>query len=170
MKNIYLCGFMGCGKTSVAKIISKKLKLKLIDTDIEIQKAKNMNIFEIFQKHGEQFFRNLETEILKDLQNSSDCVISTGGGTLLGRPENANLARSSGNVVFLKTPFEICWERIKNSQRPLIFQKTMSDIKRLFNEREKKYQHIANMCLINDKSSSFCAKKLILLIKNRGIL
>ena len=77
MKNIYLCGFMGCGKTSVAKIISKKLKLKLIDTDIEIQKAKNMNIFEIFQKHGELYFRNLETELLKDLQSSSDCRASS---------------------------------------------------------------------------------------------
>ena len=170
MKNIYLCGFMGCGKTTVAKIISKKLKLKLIDTDIQIQRAKNMNIFEIFQKHGEQYFRNLETEILKDLQSSSDCVISTGGGMLLGRPENANLALAGGNVVFLKTPFETCWERIKNSQRPLIFQKNMGDIKRLFDEREKKYQRIASVCVINDKSSIFCAKELIRLIKNKNML
>ncbi len=170
MKNIYLCGFMGCGKTSVAKIISKKLKLKLIDTDIEIQRAKNMNIFEIFQKHGELYFRNLETELLKDLQSSSDCVVSTGGGMLLGRPENANLALAGGNVVFLKTPFEICWERIKNSQRPLVVQKSMGDIKRLFDEREKKYQRIANVCLINDKSSSFCAKELIRLVKSKNIM
>ena len=170
MKNIYLCGFMGCGKTSVAKMISKKLKLKLIDTDIEIQKAKNMNIFEIFQKHGERFFRNLETEILKDLQNSSNCVISTGGGTLIECPENANLARLGGNVVFLKTPFEICWERIKNSQRPLILGKTMNDIERLYEKREKKYQRIAEIVAINNKSSDFCAKELMQMIKKGEIL
>ena len=89
---------------------------------------------------------------------------------LLGRPENANLALAGGNVVFLKTPFETCWERIKNSQRPLIFQKNMGDIKRLFDEREKKYQRIASVCVINDKSSIFCAKELIRLIKNKNML
>ena len=61
MKNIYICGFMGCGKSLVSKIIAKKLKVNCIDTDTKIKQSQNMQIHEIFEKYGESYFRQLES-------------------------------------------------------------------------------------------------------------
>ena len=169
MNNIYLCGFMGCGKSLTAKFISKKLKLNLIDTDIQIEKAKNMNILEIFQKHGESYFRHLETEILKDLQKVRNSVISTGGGMFANNVENAKLARSNGMIVFLETPFEICWNRIKNSNRPLILGNDINNVKRLYIKRQKIYRRVANVSIINDNSSTVCANEVVRLIQNENM-
>ena len=152
---------MGCGKTLTAKFISEKLKLNLIDTDFEIEKAKNMNIFEIFQKYGESYFRHLETEILKSLQEVCNSVIATGGGIFVENDENSKLAKSNGTIVFLDTPFEICWNRIKNSNRPLIFNNSVDNVKRLYKKRQKIYRRVADISIINPKSSIACANELI---------
>ena len=79
-KNLVLLGMMGSGKSIIGNLISKKLKLKFIDIDNVIEKEANMNIAEIFSKKGENFFRNLEEKITIKSLESSNVVISLGGG------------------------------------------------------------------------------------------
>ncbi len=166
MKNIYLCGFMGSGKSAIGRLISKRQGLKHIDSDREIEKLKDMKIPEIFKKYGENYFRKLETDFLKSLKDSENLVISTGGGMMINK-ENAKIAKSNGIIVLLEIPFDLCWERIKNSNRPLVVNNKKDKIKTIYDERQKMYRLNANIAVSNDKSSSLCANKIISLIKFR---
>ena len=100
MKNIVLCGFMGCGKTTLAKSLAKQFNFELIDTDEEIVKAEDRSIAEIFEKEGEPYFRALETELIKRLAQKENCVISLGGG-LAGNEKNHPYLKEAGTVVLL---------------------------------------------------------------------
>lgn len=168
MKNIYVCGFMGCGKSLVSKIIAKKLKINRIDTDRQIQQLKNMKTHEIFEKYGEYYFRQLENDLLKRLKHTNNSIIATGGGMLISNSENAKIAKSNGIIIFLETPFELCWSRIKNSNRPLILNKNMDDVRKLYEERQKQYRKISNVAILNNKSSIHCANKIISIFKRRN--
>ena len=83
--------------------------------------------------------------------------------------ENAKLARSNGMIVFLETPFEICWNRIKNSNRPLILGNDINNVKRLYIKRQKIYRRVANVSIINDNSSTVCANEVVRLIQNENM-
>lgn len=168
MKNIYICGFMGCGKSLVSKIIAKKLNVNCIDTDTKIKQSQNMQIHEIFEKYGESYFRQLESELLKSLQNTNHSIIATGGGTLIGNKTNAKIAKSNGIIVFLETPFELCWNRIKDSKRPLITNNNMDDVRHLYEERQQQYREISNIAVLNNKSLIYCANRIINIIKKRN--
>ena len=168
MKNIYICGFMGCGKSLVSKIIAKKLKVNCIDTDTKIKQSKNMQIHEIFEKYGESYFRQLESELLKSLQNTNNSIIATGGGTLISNRENAKIAKSNGIIIFLETPFELCWSRIKDSKRPLITNNSVNDVRHLYEKRQPQYKEISNIAVLNNKSSIYCANRIITIIKKRN--
>lgn len=168
MKNIYICGFMGCGKSLVSKIIAKKLKINRIDTDMQIQQSTNMQIHDIFVKYGESYFRKLESELLNTLKNTSNSVISTGGGMLINNSENAKVAKSNGIIIFLETPFELCWNRIKDSKRPLITNSSMSDVRRLYEKRQQQYRKISNIAILNNKSSIYCANQIISIVRKRN--
>lgn len=168
MRNIYVCGFMGCGKSLVSKIIAKKLKINLIDTDRKIQQSKNMPIHEIFAKYGESYFRKLENELLYSLKNTNNSIVATGGGMLISNSENVKVAKSNGIIIFLETPFEICWNRIKNSKRPLVTNSNMSDVHYLYEERQQQYRKISNIAVLNNKSSIYCANRIINIIKKRN--
>ena len=76
MKNIVLCGFMGCGKTTLAKRLARRFNMNLIDTDEEIVRAEGRTIAEIFETDGETYFRALETELIKKLAKQENCVVS----------------------------------------------------------------------------------------------
>ena len=79
-KIIFIVGLMGSGKTSVGKILAKKIGRQFFDTDQEIIRNENLNISQIFDKHGENYFRELEYKVLTKLKNNSESIISTGGG------------------------------------------------------------------------------------------
>ena len=98
-KNIILCGFMGCGKSTVGKQLSERMGMKFIDTDSYIEQKEGMTISEIFAEKGEDYFRSLELEVCKELSNLHAAVISTGGGTLL-KDKNVKAIKKNG-VVFL---------------------------------------------------------------------
>lgn len=168
MNNIYVCGFMGCGKSLISKIIARRLKINLIDTDEQIQQLKNMLINEIFEKYGELYFRKLESELLEKLNKVHNSIISTGGGMLISNSENAKIAKSNGIIVLLETPFELCWNRIKHSSRPLIKNKSIINIKNLYEQRQQQYRKISNIAVLNNKSSIYCANKIISIIKRRN--
>jgi len=120
MKNIILTGFMGTGKTAVAKELSSLLNLKMVDIDNEIEKAEGITINEIFERYGESKFRDIETEMIKKISPEKNLIISTGGGVVL-REENIRMLKENGIIICLIASPETIFERTKNnSDRPLL--------------------------------------------------
>ena len=101
MKNLYLIGFMGAGKSTIAKVLAKKCPAKRIEMDQLIEEQQGMAITDIFAAHGENYFRDLETELLRSFSESTGYVVSCGGGSVL-RDENAALMKENGCIVFLR--------------------------------------------------------------------
>ncbi len=135
---VFLCGFMGCGKSTIGKILAKKLGREFIDLDDFIEKREGMTIPEIFAQKGEPFFREQETKALSELPQSVG-VIATGGGTLL-KKENGDLAKSLGTAVFIDAPFELCYERIKGDpHRPIAASSTREQLLERFEQRRPLY-------------------------------
>lgn len=138
MKSIYLCGFMGCGKSHVGRILSKKLNMPLVDLDDYIVKKEKLTIPEIFDQKGEPYFRQLEAECLKEL--SDGYIVATGGGTLINN-DTAEYAKAHGTSVFLDATFPVCYGRIKNdTNRPLVTKNTKEQLEEIFNTRRQIYR------------------------------
>lgn len=119
--NVILIGYMGSGKTSVGECLSKCLTYHFRDTDQLLERKAGDTINHIFATKGEEYFRNLETELLKELNdNLEHTVLSTGGGLPL-REQNASLLRKMGYVVFLKASKQTIIKRITgDTTRPLL--------------------------------------------------
>lgn len=119
--NIVLIGYMGSGKSSVGRYISKTYGYDFLDTDAYIEDRAGMPIKEIFAVKGEEYFRKLETEMLNELkENLSNTVVSTGGGMPL-RKENSEILKQIGNVFFLSAEADTIYKRVKdNNERPLL--------------------------------------------------
>lgn len=140
--NIVLTGFMGAGKTTVGKLLARRLNLKLVDTDREIEKKTGMDIFNIFDKYGEERFREIETGVVEEVAELSNCVIVTGGGIILRR-ENIERLRRNGVVVYLHAEPDVISKRvIRDKSRPLL-QSTepLEKIKELMNIRKPFYEN-----------------------------
>jgi len=120
MKNIILVGFMGTGKTTIAAKLSHRLKMNYISIDDLIQKKENRTINEIFTKSGEDYFRNVESEIVRDVAEMENAVVDTGGGVVL-REQNMDLLSANGTVICLTAEPEVIMERTKKyKHRPLL--------------------------------------------------
>lgn len=118
--NIVLIGFMGSGKTSVGQELSKLLEMDFIDTDNLIIEKTGMTINEIFQSQGEDYFRGLETETIKDLRSRTNTIISCGGGVVLNS-ENIRNLQENGKLIWLKARPEEIHKRISHDKtRPLL--------------------------------------------------
>ncbi len=132
--NIYLCGFMGCGKTTIGKLLAKEFDYSFIDLDEYITEKTGKSILEIFEQHGEQYFRRLETSSIAELTNNN-LVISTGGGALVSI-SNATKAKHHGRIIFINTSFNICFARISGDQkRPLAKNKSKAELYDLYKKR-----------------------------------
>ena len=119
-KNIYLIGFMGAGKSCVSRAMAGKYGFREIDTDEMIVSREGMPIAQIFEKKGEDYFRDAETAVLKEAAAGKAAVISCGGGVIL-REQNRRLMRESGEVILLSAKPETIYERVKNAKhRPLL--------------------------------------------------
>ena len=114
-RNIVLIGMPGSGKTTLGKLLAETLGRELVDTDAEIVKAAGMPIAEVFQAHGEAYFRDLETQVIRDLSQTGGKVIATGGGAVL-RQENVDALKMNGVIVFLDRPLE---DLLPTEDRPL---------------------------------------------------
>lgn len=136
---VFLCGFMGCGKSTSGKLAAKKMGCGFCDTDDLIVRTLDMSIPDIFEQKGEQFFRKTEAEIVKSLCGKT-IVAACGGGAMLN-PETAKAARDAGAaVVFLDVPFDICYERISGDEnRPIAAKSTREELLELFNNRRSAY-------------------------------
>ena len=139
--NIILIGMMGAGKSTVGIELSKSLtNYKLIDIDSEIEKHENMKISEIFENFGEEHFRQIETNFLKEICKNNNQIIATGGG-IFEREENRNILKTCGTVYYLKASAETLFNRIKNqTHRPLLKNGFGAEnIKNILSNREENY-------------------------------
>jgi len=120
LRNIFLVGPMGSGKTAVGKRLARRLRLRFVDSDLEIERRTGADITLIFEKEGEAGFRVRESAVILDLVTLPGLVISTGGGAIL-LPENRAALQSSGTVVYLETSVARQAERVRRSvHRPLL--------------------------------------------------
>lgn len=116
---IYLVGFMGAGKTTVAKALGRRLGWRVEDIDERIEARERRPIAAIFAQHGEPYFRNLERQVLAELIAARDTVVATGGGTFV-EPDNRALMLADGTVVWLDLPLADVIERVPvDGRRPL---------------------------------------------------
>jgi shikimate kinase len=119
-KNIFLVGFMGAGKSTVGRILARKLGWRYCDADKVIETKCGKTVSEIFSSDGELRFRDLESETIESLAGKERQVVATGGGAVM-RGENMRAMKRGGVTVYLKAPMGVIWERIRHSKaRPLL--------------------------------------------------
>ena len=141
MKNIYLVGFMGTGKTAVGEILDRDLSEDFIEMDAMIAEREGMSVVDIFATKGEAYFRQCEQALLSELASQEGLVVSCGGG-LMCRQENIKILRESGTVILLTAAKEVIYARIKTDEhRPLLnVDNPLEKIKTLLEERMPYYQ------------------------------
>ncbi len=158
-KTVFLCGFMGCGKSTVGKVAAGMLGVQFVDLDEFIEQQQEMSIPVIFSKKGEEFFRDCETKAIKDFDGKG-AVVATGGGALL-REENAEAAQAAGVVIFIDTDFETCYERIKDDpHRPIAYNSIKQQLKDRFEQRRPLYQAHSQFTIDGALSPAMMAKQI----------
>lgn len=159
MKPIYLCGFMGCGKSHIGRLLSEKLSAKFIDLDKHIEDVEGMSIPDIFKEKGEDYFRKREADCIKSFKEG--VVVATGGGALL-REETALFAKDNGTVIFINTAFDTCYSRIKGDKhRPLAVNSTKEQLQELFDKRFPIYQKNSDYSIDGEKTDIEIAQAII---------
>lgn len=120
VRPVVLVGMPGCGKSAVGAALAQRLGVPFRDSDAEIEAAANLGIADIFDRWGEDFFREKEAQVLSRLLDGAPCVLSTGGGAFL-RPRNRALIAERGIAVWLKADLDLLWERVRRKDtRPLL--------------------------------------------------
>lgn len=163
MKNIFLIGFMGSGKSTIAKVLSEKLGVAQVEMDEMIVKEQGMPITEIFEKYGEEHFRDIETDLVRRLQELDGVVVSCGGGAVL-REENREIMKKSGCIVLLTAKPETILERVKHStNRPVLNgHMNVEYITELMEKRRACYETAADYVVATDgkKREEICEEIL----------
>ena len=154
--NIVLIGFMGAGKSTIAGMMHEAFSMEVIEMDQVIADQQGMSIPEIFEKYGEEYFRDLETNLLIDMQDRQNVIISCGGGVAL-RERNVKEMKKNGKVVFLTASPETILERVKDdNDRPLLNgHKNVEYISRMMETRRPKYEAAADFIISTDGKSSY---------------
>lgn len=149
--NIVLIGFMGAGKTTVSDYLSTMFAMEVVEMDQVIAEREGMSIPDIFATYGEEYFRNRETELLMEMQQHKNAVISCGGGAAL-RKENVVEMKKNGRVVLLTASPETIYERVKDStDRPVLNgNKNVGYITDLMEKRREKYEAAADVVIRTD--------------------
>lgn len=159
-ERIAIIGFMGSGKSTIGKLLAKRLGKSFLDLDEEIQKETGMSIRQIFEKFGEDHFRKLETIALKKATNVGQVVVSCGGG-IVEKSENLRILNENFFVVFLDVPFEECYRRIYGDRNRPKLDANVEQLKLLFNKRKNLYQKVANLTYNVGKDSEQSAAENI---------
>lgn len=154
MNNIYLIGFMGAGKSTVARRLAELTGAQRIEMDQWIEEQQKEKITDIFSKYGEEYFRDLETELLKSLVKQQNLIVSCGGGSVL-RDENARLMKEAGRIILLSATAETVYERVKHSTNRPILNGNMSVeyIRELLEKRRARYESVADEMIVTDQKT-----------------
>jgi len=152
--NLALIGYRGTGKSTIARIISKKTGLPLVNLDAAIVERAGMSIPEIVEKHGWDRFRELETETLLAVSSEDSRILDCGGGIIL-KPENREQLKASAKVVWLVAGIDAIIERIKgDDQRPSLTGKSFTEeVKEVLDQREPLYKESADYVVHTDAMS-----------------
>lgn len=162
-----MCGFMGSGKTTVGKCLAKLSGRRFADMDEYIEKSCGMTVTEIFSVYGEDEFRKREREACRRLAMEQNLVIATGGGAMTF-PENVEIMKKTGDIVFLDVPIEIILNRLQNdSTRPLLAGSDRKEAaKILFEKRLPLYRAAADIIVDGTKEASEVARIILEQLKN----
>lgn len=166
--NIILIGFMGSGKTSVGIRLSYFLKQTMIDTDKWIERRQQMSVSDLFALKGEEAFRVMETDCLKELIRTVDQQIISVGGGLPMREENHGLLKTLGKVVYLRVTPEVVYKRLKSdTTRPLLqVENPMERIRELLGVRAPVYEACADVVVdVSDKTFEQIIKEIARAVK-----
>lgn len=150
-EHIFMIGFMGVGKTSTSRSLSKKLGVKEIDTDAMIVENEGRSISEIFEKDGEEYFRSVETGMIDRIADMKPCIVSCGGGMVM-RDVNVQKMKKIGKIVLLTATPETIFEHVRYStNRPLLNgNMNIPYIAKLMEAREPKYKAAADIVIETD--------------------
>lgn len=153
--NIFLIGFMGTGKSTVSKELKKMLSMECMEMDDMIVERQGMPISEIFEKHGEDYFRDIESGLLVELKEKNNVIVSCGGGVVVRR-ENIGHMKDSGTVVLLSATPQTVYERVKNNTgRPILNgNMNVEYIAELVEKRREKYEKAADIVIVTDGKST----------------
>lgn len=166
-KNIILIGFMGCGKSTFGKKISKEIGYAFIDMDTYIERQEGCSISEIFATKGEECFRQLESNLVEKLSGEGGYIISTGGG-VVKNPKNIEKFKENGVIVYLKSSPERIYRNVKSDNtRPLLaVEDKMARILELLKEREPLYKKYSDVTVdVSNGSISNITKQIISIVE-----
>lgn len=134
---LYLVGFMGAGKTTVARLLGRRLGWRPVDIDERIEQREGRRVSTIFAAKGEPYFRQVERQVLRDLLPERNVIVSTGGGTFVD-PENRSMMLADGQVIWLDVPLATVIDRVPpDGRRPLASDR--EQMKQLFESRQIAY-------------------------------
>ncbi|MCC2643521.1 MAG: aroK [Nitrospira sp.] len=154
--NLVLIGYRGTGKSTVGRLLARALHRDLVSTDAEIVKQAKLSIPEIVKQFGWDHFRDLESAVCRDFAARNELIIDTGGGAIL-RPENVELLRRTGTLVWLTATVETITRRIGgDTQRPSLTgtQSFTEEIRHVLTERTPKYEAAADHIIQTDGASA----------------
>lgn len=146
-QRIYIVGMPGAGKSTLGKYLAHALKWDFVDADRVLEKKCGASISWIFELEGESGFRTRESTQLQELSQLARSVISTGGGVILA-PENRDVMKKTGIVLYLRASFDTLFERVaRDDSRPLLAQNTEQNLRQLLEFREPIYQELADITI-----------------------
>lgn len=165
-KPIVLCGFMGCGKTTVGKIISKRTNLDFIDMDSYIEEKEGCTVKEIFDRHGEDYFRDIEHQSCIELAERKNCIISSGGGSMIFE-RNVRALEKKALIVYLSVPLDDIKYRLRNDKKRPLLQRPDKDeaMAKLYYAREPLYMAAARFVIRPGRNPGATAEKIIDILK-----
>lgn len=149
-----LIGFMGVGKTTVSKVLSKELNMPEVDMDAYIVKREKMEISDMFETYGEQYFRKVETDCLIEIQKEKGRIVSCGGGVVV-KDENIEYMKAGGVILLLTATPRTVYERVKDStNRPILNgHMNVEYIEELMNKRKARYLEVADIVISTDNKN-----------------
>ncbi len=138
-KSLVLTGMMGVGKSTIGRLLAKRLKVKFIDVDKIIEKKERKSIKRIFDESGEKYFRKIEEKITLKILNNKKGIIALGGGAFINEIIREKVLKSSISV-WLKVDLDELIKRYKNNRRPLLNKRKLdTDVKKIYQSRKKIY-------------------------------
>ena len=148
MNNIILCGFMGCGKSTVGRNIARKTGRRFIDMDRFIEQRANATVSELFAERGEEGFRELEHEACIELSNMRNLIVAAGGGALTFQ-RNVDVFRGKDKIVLLDVPLRTIRYRLRNDKKRPLLQRPDKDkvMEELYRKRMPLYLSAADVVI-----------------------